>query len=94
MKLPPGLSSAILFLCSLSSGSESTVETTNGQITGHKAPDVTGVTEFLGIPYAKPPVGELRFRSPQRYAERKEYMASEFVGLLNLFVLYERSNSP
>ena len=35
-----------------------TVETSFGKIVGKKR-------EFLGIPFAKPPVKDLRFRSPQ-----------------------------
>ena len=35
-----------------------------GQITGVSS-DVAGVTVFKGIPYAAPPVGELRWKAPQ-----------------------------
>lgn len=41
-----------------------TVTTSSGRITGHKAPEAEGVYEFLGMPFAKPPVGELRFAPP------------------------------
>lgn len=38
-----------------------------------------GVREFLGIPYAKPPVGELRFAPPQKHEPWKEpFMADKF----------------
>src|SRR6185503_3443055 len=37
------------------------VKTQLGQLSGH---DRDGVHSFLGIPYARPPVGELRFRPP------------------------------
>ena len=38
------------------------VSTDKGQIAGV---DKTGIVEFLGIPFAKPPVGPLRFCAPQ-----------------------------
>ncbi|EER24802.1 cholinesterase, putative [Coccidioides posadasii C735 delta SOWgp] len=56
-----------------------TVNTTNGLITGHPAPFASGVKEFLGIPYAKAPVGQLRFKPPQRYVGNEPYVASNFV---------------
>ena len=38
------------------------VETTQGKLAGRVA---AGVGRFLGIPYARPPVGDRRFRPPQ-----------------------------
>ncbi|MGI9616706.1 MAG: carboxylesterase/lipase family protein [Acidimicrobiales bacterium] len=40
-----------------------TVTTSSGQVGGHPVGD--GVTAFLGIPYAAPPIGPLRFAPPQ-----------------------------
>ena len=43
-----------------------TVNTSNGPITGHVANNTLPcVVEYLGIPYAKPPVDNLRFAAPQ-----------------------------
>lgn len=56
-----------------------TVNTTNGPITGHPAKTASTVHEFLGIPYAQPPVGKLRFMPPQRYAGDQPFVASNFV---------------
>ncbi|XP_054166221.1 cholinesterase 1-like [Oppia nitens] len=39
------------------------VATTSGIVKGHPIPDI-GVNEYLGIPYAEPPIGELRFARP------------------------------
>ena len=35
-----------------------------GEITGKYSVDFPLVKEFLNIPYAQPPVGDLRFKSP------------------------------
>lgn len=45
----------------------STVNTTSGPVIGHPASDANQVSEYLGIPYAKPPSGQLRFEPPQPY---------------------------
>lgn len=45
------------------------VKTTSGTVTGHEAswPADSGVSEYLGIPYGKAPVDELRFMPPVRF---------------------------
>ncbi|KAB8235658.1 Alpha/Beta hydrolase protein [Aspergillus alliaceus] len=53
--------------------------TSNGDIVGHSSPVHPEVTEYLGIPYAAPPVGELRFEPPQAYHGRPRYVASRYV---------------
>ncbi|KFY93000.1 hypothetical protein V498_04617 [Pseudogymnoascus sp. VKM F-4517 (FW-2822)] len=60
-----------------------TVTTSRGRITGHKAPEVEGVYEFLGVPFAKPPVGELRFAPPAKLgpeASRAVFVADKYTG--------------
>ncbi|KAF2093383.1 alpha/beta-hydrolase [Rhizodiscina lignyota] len=42
------------------------VKTTNGTIQGGKCPS-TSASQFLAIPYAQPPIGDLRFQPPQPY---------------------------
>lgn len=53
--------------------------TTNGQITGHLAPGMRNMVEFLGIPYAQPPVGNLRFAEPLPPKGKTAYVASDWV---------------
>jgi carboxylesterase type B len=43
-----------------------TVTVANGTIQGSKCPN-NNVNSFLGIPYAKAPIGDLRFAAPQPY---------------------------
>ena len=56
------------------------VRTTNGLIIGHEAPNRSDVIEFLGIPYAQPPLDQLRFASPVKYGKSNGiYNASKWV---------------
>lgn len=55
-----------------------TVPTSNGLITGHPASNSSDVLEFLGIPYAKPPVADLRFAPPQIFRGNGSFEASHF----------------
>ncbi|CZR57922.1 related to acetylcholinesterase precursor [Phialocephala subalpina] len=44
-----------------------TVQTSSGPVNGHPAGTAKQVSEYLGIPYALPPVGNLRWEPPQKY---------------------------
>ena len=57
------------------------VNTTSGQVIGHPARNRTGVAEYLGIPYAQPPLGALRFAPPLPYRSSAVLNASSYVGL-------------
>ena len=58
----------VLFLSLLSAQpAGSTVQTSSGPITGHVAKNRPDVSEYLGIPYAEPPTGDLRFAAPESY---------------------------
>ncbi|GLI75121.1 hypothetical protein PoHVEF18_003372 [Penicillium ochrochloron] len=50
----------------------------DGVIQGHEAVQNPSVTEWLGVPYAQPPVGQLRFAPPQAYTPRGLHVASEY----------------
>jgi hypothetical protein len=56
-----------------------TVETENGRIVGHRSAINEDVWEYLGIPYAQSPLGDLRFAAPQKYKGNGSYTASKFV---------------
>lgn len=49
------------------SGASLTVPTTSGELTGTINATSPNVRQFLGIPYAEPPVGALRFQPPSPY---------------------------
>ena len=56
-----------------------TVQTESGPVVGHAAPNATEVSEYLGIPYAQPPIGNLRFAAPLRYSGNTTIDGSTFV---------------
>ena len=56
------------------------VETSSGAVAGHAATNYPEVSEYLGIPYAQPPVGDLRFAVPVKYAGSSMLNGSVFVG--------------
>jgi cholinesterase len=56
-----------------------TVDTTSGSVTGHAASAYSEVSEYLGIPFGQPPVGNLRFAAPVRYSGSGAINASTFV---------------
>ncbi|KAE8374525.1 carboxylesterase [Aspergillus bertholletiae] len=54
------------------------VQTSNGGIIGHILDEFPDIIEYLGIPYAAPPVGELRFEPPQAYRGGSQYVARHY----------------
>ncbi|KAH8651165.1 cholinesterase [Xylariales sp. PMI_506] len=55
--------------------SDCVVETPNGRIIGHFSTSHPDVCEFLGIPYAAAPVGELRFAEPKAQSLSGDFTA-------------------
>lgn len=63
------------------------VRTTSGLIHGHAALNKTEVSVYLGIPYALPPVGDLRWEAPKEYTGNASLSGSSFVS--SKFSYYE-----
>jgi Carboxylesterase family len=55
------------------------VKTTSGTAVGHAAGSRAQVSEYLGIPFAQPPIGKLRFAAPQPYKGNGTIVASKYV---------------
>ena len=61
------------------------VVTSSGLIEGHAAPRRPAVSEYLGIPYASAPIGDLRFAAPVAYDANGTIHATAYVRSLYLF---------
>jgi hypothetical protein len=55
------------------------VPTSSGEIIGHPASSRPAVMEFLGIPFARAPIGELRFAPPVGFEDKGRINAIKFV---------------
>ncbi|KAN0115465.1 putative carboxylesterase [Hyaloscypha variabilis] len=55
-----------------------TVRTSSGSVEGHFANKSSGVSEYLGIPFAKPPVGDLRWAPPEPFVGLGVIKGTEF----------------
>jgi para-nitrobenzyl esterase len=53
-----------LAILSMAAHAADTVKTANGVLTGTLNP-ATGIRMFKGVPFAQPPVGDLRWKEPQ-----------------------------
>lgn len=53
------------------------VETTIGRVHGMINASTPNVAQYLGIPFAEPPVGELRFKPPQQKSRGKTLFANQ-----------------
>lgn len=62
------------------SGVGATVLTDSGPVVGHAAKNRANVSEYLGIPYAQPPLASLRFAAPRRYLSNATFNAAAYVG--------------
>ena len=59
------------------------VNTTSGSLTGQASSQAPDVDEYLGIPYAQPPIGDLRFALPKAYEGKGKLInATSFVCIL------------
>jgi len=86
MKLTPLL---ILSVQALSRTVGAQIQTSSGVVSGHPASNASGVSEYLGIPFAQPPVGKLRFQPPVPLSSPSSVVnGSAFVSISYPFRVY------
>lgn len=61
-----------------------TVQTGSGPVSGHPASNDSAVSEYLGIPFAAAPVGDLRFAAPVKFNGTAALNGTKFVCFLPL----------
>lgn len=63
-----------------STASSCRASTGGGLIIGHASGNKTTVCEYIGIPYAAPPLGDLRFAPPQKYIPSNKTFVADHYG--------------
>ena len=58
------------------------VSTSSGPVQGRASRNLSDVSEYLGIPYAQPPVGSLRFQPPVKFSGTKPINATGYVSVI------------
>lgn len=69
-----------------------TVQTNSGPVSGHPATNDSQVSEYLGIPFAQPPVGTLRFAAPVNFTGTAPLNGTSFVSS-GFSHLYDQANA-
>jgi cholinesterase len=64
------------------------VSTSSGNVIGGRASNGSEVSGYFGIPYAKPPVGDLRFAPPDKFEGYGTINATSFVSKTLIFFSY------
>jgi cholinesterase len=54
------------------------IKTTSGIVEGHASQWKPAVSEYLGVPFAEPPVNDLRFAAPKAYKSDKKIVAAKY----------------
>ncbi|KAJ5718383.1 Carboxylesterase type B [Penicillium malachiteum] len=76
--IPPTLSNQCPGPDCLNKSGSSSVKTSNGLIIGHPAAQFPDVNEFLGVPYAAAPIGDLRFAAPVKLRSSRGVVANHY----------------
>ena len=86
----------LLFSCGHVKGKNVTVDTKYGKVQGHVVTLGTGetVVSYLGIPFAKPPVGSLRFKVTTKFYIFKflNFIFCNYVEQFGLYIFYNCFN--
>ncbi|PVH90893.1 alpha/beta-hydrolase [Periconia macrospinosa] len=70
------------------------VSTSSGTVIGGNASNGSEVSGYFGIPYAKPPIGDLRFAPPQKFEGRGTINATSFGASCPISSAFGPLNNP
>lgn len=65
-----------------------TVQTSSGPVEGHPARNASEVSEYLGIPFAQAPIGDLRWAAPVKFAGNDTVNGTAYVSIAFVADIY------